>query len=255
LKTRGILEEVSLHWKNESSIQYETDNGPKGVHNPEAPQVEIRAERPHQNREYGPVEDGVETTHRQKSKLLRRDVFSFIAVLAGDFTIPQAQPTIRAVDLCFVDQHYSWYMTIIRELRPDDKETWLALWSGYIEFYKTSVPDSQYELTWSRLLDPEHNLRGRVAEVDGGVCGIVHYSFQESTWAPNHFCYLEDLFVDPEVRGKGIGRALIDAVHAVAVKSGSSRLYWNTDASNETARQLYDTYTLESGKVQYRIPL
>jgi len=66
---------------------------------------------------------------------------------------------------------------------------------------------------------------------------------------------LEDLFVDPNVRGHGVGRALIDAVYEVAVKSGASRLYWNTDATNETARKLYDSYTNESGKVQYRIPL
>ena len=146
-------------------------------------------------------------------------------------------------------------MTVIRELRPDDKETWFVLWRGYIDFYKTSVPDVQYDITWARLLDTEHNLSGLVAEVDGTVCGIVHYSFQTSTWAPNHFCYLEDLFVNPDLRGHGLGRALIDAVREIAVTSGSSRLYWNTDATNDTARKLYDTYTLESGKVQYRIHL
>jgi GNAT superfamily N-acetyltransferase len=63
------------------------------------------------------------------------------------------------------------------------------------------------------------------------------------------------LFVDPEIRGKGAGRALIDAVQEIAIKAGSSRFYWNTDATNETARKLYDSYTKESGKVQYRIPL
>ena len=146
-------------------------------------------------------------------------------------------------------------MSVIRELQPDDKEAWFVLWRGYIDFYKTSVPDAQYDITWARLLDTEHSLSGLVAEVDGAVCGIVHYSFQTSTWAPNHFCYLEDLFVNPDLRGHGLGRALIDAVRAIAVTSGSSRLYWNTDATNDTARKLYDTYTLESGKVQYRIPL
>jgi GNAT superfamily N-acetyltransferase len=57
------------------------------------------------------------------------------------------------------------------------------------------------------------------------------------------------------MRGKGIGRLLIDAVKDVAISEGSSRIYWNTDLHNETARKLYDTYSLESGKVQYRIPL
>ena len=141
--------------------------------------------------------------------------------------------------------------------RPDqgDKSSWLVLWHGYLEFYKTDIPDEQTELTWSRLLDPKYNMNGLVIENNGVLAGIVHYSFQNSTWSPNGHCYLEDLFVDPNIRGKGLGRALIDAVYEIAVKAGCSRLYWNTDATNETARKLYDTYTKESGKVQYRIQI
>jgi GNAT superfamily N-acetyltransferase len=143
----------------------------------------------------------------------------------------------------------------VRELSEGDRGIWLSLWRGYLEFYKTTAPDVQYELTWKRLLDNEYNLYGLVAEVDGKVCGIVHYTFQNSTRSPINYCYLEDLFVDPLIRGKGAGRALIDAVQDIAVKAGSSRLYWNTDATNEVARKLYDSYVKESGKVQYRIPL
>ena len=146
-------------------------------------------------------------------------------------------------------------MITIRELRESDKVSWLSLWRGYIEFYKATLPEPQYELTWERLLDANYNSYGLVAEIDGQVVGIVHYSFQTSTWAPKSYCYLEDLFVDPQVRGHGAGRALIDAVHKIAVEAGSSRLYWNTDSTNVTARKLYDSYTSESGKVQYRIPL
>ena len=146
-------------------------------------------------------------------------------------------------------------MNRVRELSESDRGIWLSLWRGYLEFYKTTAPDVQYELTWKRLLDNEYNLYGLVAEVDGKVCGIVHYTFQNSTRSPINYCYLEDLFVDPLIRGKGAGRALIDAVQDIAVKAGSSRLYWNTDATNEVARKLYDSYVKESGKVQYRIPL
>ena len=146
-------------------------------------------------------------------------------------------------------------MIRVRELSESDRDIWLSLWRGYLEFYKTTAPDVQYELTWKRLLDNEYNMYGLVAEVDGKVCGIVHYTFQNSTRSPINYCYLEDLFVDPLIRGKGAGRALIDAVQDIAVKAGSSRLYWNTDATNETARKLYDSYVKESGKVQYRIPL
>lgn len=146
-------------------------------------------------------------------------------------------------------------MPIVRPISEIDKVQWLPLWRGYIEFYKAIIPESQYELTWGRLLDPASDSFGLVAEEDGKLLGIAHYSFQSSTWAPVNYCYLEDLFVSPKLRGNGIGKALIDAVLAVALESGSSRLYWNTDASNSTARRLYDRFTRESGKVQYRIQL
>jgi len=144
---------------------------------------------------------------------------------------------------------------MVRELSDSDKDLWLPLWRGYLEFYKATISAAQSELTWKRLLDKKYNIYGLVAEIDGQVCGLVHYSFQNSTRSLVNYCYLEDLFVDPLIRGNGAGRALIDAVHEIAIKAGSSRLYWNTDATNETARKLYDSYTKESGKVQYRISL
>jgi len=146
-------------------------------------------------------------------------------------------------------------MTAIQKLNQNHQPAWRELFRGYIEFYEANISEEQYELTWNRLLDDQYNLYGLVAVDDGKVSGIVHFSFQTSTWAPNNYCYLEDLFVDPLVRGRGMGRALIDAVKDISVKSGSSRLYWNTDQTNETARKLYDSYVSESGKVQYRIPL
>jgi len=146
-------------------------------------------------------------------------------------------------------------MSSVRELRESDKSSWLVLWRGYLEFYETDIPIEQTELTWSRLLDSEFNMHGLVIEDGEVISGIVHYSFQNSTWSTNGHCYLEDLFVDSSIRGKGLGRALIDAVYDIAVKNGCSRLYWTTDATNESARKLYDSYTKESGKIQYRIQI
>jgi GNAT superfamily N-acetyltransferase len=143
----------------------------------------------------------------------------------------------------------------VRPLIEADFDTWKVLWQGYIEFYKASIPEEMYEITWKRLMDPNYNEHGLGALLDGKLEGITHYSFQNSTWAMTNYCYLEDLFVNPDVRGAGLGRALIDEVKNVAISAGSQRLYWNTDSTNSTARKLYDSYTLESGKVQYRIPL
>ena len=146
-------------------------------------------------------------------------------------------------------------MIKVRKVEASDKARWMELFRGYFVFYEADIPAEQYELTWNRLMDPNYECHGFVAELDGKVVGLTHYSFQTSTWAPVNYCYLEDLFTDPEVRGKGVGRALIDEVKAVAEAAGSSRLYWNTDGTNTTARKLYDSYVPVSGKVQYRIKL
>ena len=146
-------------------------------------------------------------------------------------------------------------MSLVRPLKAGDKSEWTPLWQGYLEFYKTELSDEQSELTWQRLLNKDFNLHCLVVEVDGKIQGITHYSFQTSTWAHKNYCYLEDLFTAPASRGKGLGRLLIDSVKDIAVSAGSSRLYWNTDETNATARKLYDSYSLDSGKVQYRISL
>jgi len=146
-------------------------------------------------------------------------------------------------------------MSKVRELAISDKDSWLFLWQGYIKFYEANISQAQTENTWTRLLDTQYNSYGLVAEFNEKVCGIVHYSFQTSTWAPQSYCYLEDLFVDPDMRGHGLGRLLIDGVREIAEKAGSTRLYWNTDSTNQRARKLYDSYTQESGKVQYRIEI
>ena len=143
----------------------------------------------------------------------------------------------------------------IRAALAADKQRWFILWQGYLDFYKTELSTEQSELTWQRILDPEFNMKCAVAIDDGLIVGFTTYNLQNSTWSENGHCYLEDLFVDPAVRGKGVGRALIEYVKSYAIENNCSRLYWNTDEDNATARKLYDTYTLESGKRQYRIAL
>ena len=143
----------------------------------------------------------------------------------------------------------------IRAALPADNQRWLVLWQGYLDFYKTTVAAEQTERTWTRIMDSEFNMKCAVAERDGVLVGFTTYSLQNSTWSENGHCYLEDLFVDLTVRGKGVGRALIEYVKSYAIENKCSRLYWNTDADNETARKLYDTYVLESGKRQYRVQL
>jgi GNAT superfamily N-acetyltransferase len=113
------------------------------------------------------------------------------------------------------------------------------------------LEESQTQLTFERLTGSEPEIHGLVLEVDGAVIGFSHSSFTSSTWAENKDLYLEDLFVDPSQRGKGYGRALIEATAEFAKQHGSRKLYWQTHKDNETAQQLYQTLAKRSEFVIY----
>jgi GNAT superfamily N-acetyltransferase len=143
----------------------------------------------------------------------------------------------------------------IRAIEEKDKDQWLKLWAGYLEFYKSTISSEQTELTWKRLINNELKMFGFVAESEEGVIGFTHCLFRPSTWTETDYCYLEDLFVDPSIRGKGVGRALMDKVVDLAKEKKSKRVYWTTQEFNKTARILYDSITPVSEFVQYRLPL
>lgn len=141
----------------------------------------------------------------------------------------------------------------VRPLQERDKADWLGLFRDYIAFYRTSVPDDVIELTWQRLMDKTSGMVGlaAVSEQDRPL-GIALLVFHRSTWSPTGYCYLEDLYVAPEARRHGAGRALLDAVYIEADARGATRTYWVTEADNATARRLYDEVATQAPFVQYR---
>jgi GNAT superfamily N-acetyltransferase len=143
----------------------------------------------------------------------------------------------------------------IRAIEEKDKDQWLKLWAGYLEFYKSTISSEQTELTWKRLINNELKMFGFVAESEEGVIGFTHCLFRPSTWTETDYCYLEDLFVDPSIRGKGVGRALMNKVVELAKEKNSKRVYWTTQEFNKTARVLYDSITPVSEFVQYRLKI
>ena len=143
----------------------------------------------------------------------------------------------------------------IRAIEEKDKNQWLKLWAGYLEFYKSTISPEQTELTWKRLISNDMKMFGFVAESEEGIIGFTHCLFRPSTWTETDYCYLEDLFVDPNIRGKGVGRALMNKVFELAKEKKSKRVYWTTQEFNETARILYDSITPVSEFVQYRLGL
>jgi len=140
----------------------------------------------------------------------------------------------------------------IRPLAQTDHAAWRRLWTDYLTFYKTTLPEEVYAQTWRRLFtEGAFEPRGFIALLDGRAVGLTHYLYHRSCWSLVDNCYLQDLFADPDVRGKGVGTALIDAVKAVAAERGVTNVYWMTHETNETARKLYDRVARRTGFIEY----
>ncbi|NBR52096.1 MAG: GNAT family N-acetyltransferase [Rhodobacteraceae bacterium] len=141
---------------------------------------------------------------------------------------------------------------VIRPLEARDREDWARLWTGYLQYYETSVAPEVYDSTFARLLgDDPRDFNCFVAELDGKLVGLTHYLFHRHAWRIEEVCYLQDLYADPAVRGTGVGRALIEAVYAAADAYGAPAVYWLTQDFNSTARQLYDRIAKVSPFIRY----
>jgi GNAT superfamily N-acetyltransferase len=131
---------------------------------------------------------------------------------------------------------------VIRPLERSDLESWLELWRAYLRFYRVELPEETTASTFDRLVSGSAGLVGLAAEGDEGAAlvGFAHLVFHPSTWSPDPYCYLEDLFVAPAARGTSTARDLFAAVYAEADRRGASRTYWQTQQYNGAARSLYD---------------
>lgn len=141
-------------------------------------------------------------------------------------------------------------MLTIDTLRPEDRDAWERLFRGYIDFYQRTLPDAEYERAWGRFqADTEIHALG--AHLDGKLVGIAHFLTHAHTNAAD-VCYLQDLFTDPEARGNGVGRALIEQVAIWGREHGCGQLYWRTHHTNATARALYDQVAENRGFIVYQ---
>lgn len=142
---------------------------------------------------------------------------------------------------------------ILRDAAEGDEAAWRRLWAGYLAFYRTEVREEVTAFTWARVLDPGSRVSMRVAEEDGKVLGFAIHHYHDSTWDIAPEGYLEDLFVDDTVRGRGVGRALIDDLIAISKRHGWRGIYWHTSHDNDRARKLYDSYVETDGHIRYRL--
>ncbi|UTW56081.1 GNAT family N-acetyltransferase [Kordiimonas sp. SCSIO 12610] len=142
---------------------------------------------------------------------------------------------------------------IIRKIEDHDYENWAELWTGYLAYYKSTLPDTIYKTTFKRLLNDEYyDPRGFLAVEDGKPIGLVHYMLHRHCWREEHVVYLQDLFTNDNARGKGVGKALIEAVYSEADRLGTPTVYWNTEDFNHRAHRLYDYVAKRTPFIKYQ---
>ncbi|MFI5782073.1 GNAT family N-acetyltransferase [Nocardia sp. NPDC051570] len=142
---------------------------------------------------------------------------------------------------------------IVETLRTTDRATWERLFAGYNAFYGRDLPPELADRTWKEIQTADR-IHALGARIDGRLVGIAHFLTHPSTTSAD-VCYLQDLFTDPDARGKGVARALITETEHWARERGCARLYWQTHETNETARRLYDQVAENRGFVQYVMQL
>lgn len=145
---------------------------------------------------------------------------------------------------------------VIRPIQREDFSAWKPLWDSYNAFYgrsgSTALPAQIAETTWARFFDDGEPVHALVAESGDHLLGLAHFLYHRSTIQLAMSCYMQDLFTVEAARGRGVGRALIEAVYEYARQAGSPRVYWQTHETNAAAMQLYDKVADKSGFVVYR---
>ncbi len=143
----------------------------------------------------------------------------------------------------------------VRPAVPTDLAAWRPLWDGYNAFYgrsgETALSEEVTSVAWRRFFDPSEPVFALVAQVDEQLVGLAHFLHHRSTTRIELTCYLQDLFTSKTARGRGVGRALIEAVYVEAKAAGIKRVYWQTHETNAAGRMLYDKVAKHHGFIVY----
>ena len=131
-------------------------------------------------------------------------------------------------------------MVVVRRAVPGDRADWDGLYVGYAGFYGVEQTAQMRDRVWGWIQDPHHEVGCFVAEEDGTLVGLAHFRAFARPLSASTGGFLDDLFVRPEARGRGVAEALIQALAEEGRRNGWSVIRWITAQDNDRARRLYD---------------
>jgi GNAT superfamily N-acetyltransferase len=146
----------------------------------------------------------------------------------------------------------------IEPIAAEQMDELLPLIAAYQRFYEVEkIDDARNRAFFARFLAPSEDgmLLGawsNESQLLGYAC--LYWTF--TSLVPAEIVLMNDLYVVPEARGQGVGRALIEASAAVARERGAHHLQWVTAPDNETAQRLYNsTGASREGSIEYELDL
>jgi len=134
----------------------------------------------------------------------------------------------------------------IRAARRDEVEEMLPLIRAYCEFYKTEPNDDGLRRMFETLINEPTQGAVLIARDDGRAVGFATLDWKWSSLKAARIGYLEDLFVEPEARGRGIADALIEVCADRCRELGMPAMEWLTAPDNHRAQKVYDRTGAES---------
>ena len=135
---------------------------------------------------------------------------------------------------------------MIREIKLEDKENWEKLYRGYAEFYKVEMNEKILNTVWSWVHDKNHEVNGLGYVIDTNLVALAHYRKMPSPLRGQYIGFLDDLYVDPNHRGKKIGEKIINKLNEISKANGWNLVRWITRENNSRAKALYDRVSEKS---------
>lgn len=137
---------------------------------------------------------------------------------------------------------------LIRKATPEDARVLLDLIVAHAEYEREDFPvEGKEEAIRSALSTSPQPFESILVESDGAVRGYCNYLVQYDTWAVAPHMLLDALFLQPELRGKGIGMEIMNFIRDEARKAGCNTVRWQTPVFNEMGINFYKKLNTISG--------
>lgn len=140
----------------------------------------------------------------------------------------------------------------IRPLALGDYSQWRGLWDANNQ---GCGKDDVTAETWRRLMSEADPVHGLAACVEDRMAGLLHYVLHPVTGHIAPVCYMQDVFVAPDFRRRGIARALVETLAETGKDAGWARIYWLAENDNVAAQALYRTLGVRLNFSLYILPL